>query len=65
VLLLAVSVVGSVWLPALLVVPSTYVLAMLIAGVFLAGSAWRVSAALVTMHVTWGYGFLTGSRKRS
>ena len=65
VLLSAVSVVGSVWLPALLVVPSTYVLAMLIAGVFLAGSAWRVSAALVTMHVTWGYGFLTGSRKRS
>jgi hypothetical protein len=53
--------IGSVWIPTLLIVPSAYVLVLLVAGVVLDGSAWRVASALMTMHFSWGVGFLAGA----
>lgn len=65
VLLLATSIVASIWLPASLLIPAGYLIAMLLVGMFLAGSAWRIAAALVTMHLAWGLGFLAGSDSTS
>lgn len=56
---LAVSLAASVWLPWMPVFPGAYLLTLLAAGF----PRWRKSAALMTMHLAWGLGFLSGARK--
>lgn len=59
VVILAVSLIISVWWPWALVVSAVYGLAVGVAGVLGDASAWRTALALATMHVSWGLGFLT------
>ncbi|HUF16210.1 MAG TPA: glycosyltransferase family 2 protein [Acidimicrobiia bacterium] len=57
--ILTISVVGSVWAPALLVVPAAYATTLLAAGAAGSGTLWRVALAIATMHVSWGSGFIS------
>jgi glycosyltransferase involved in cell wall biosynthesis len=57
---LAISLVASIWWPITLVAPILYILASIAVSVNADGGLWRVTAALVTMHISWGVGFLTG-----
>jgi len=56
--ILATSLVASIWIPLLLVVPAGYVAGLLLVGMTAGASPWRVAAALATMHLSWGFGFL-------
>lgn len=60
VLVLVVSLVAAIWWPVTLVAPILYVLASIAVSVGAGGSLWRVSASLVTMHISWGLGFIIG-----
>lgn len=57
---LLVSLIISVWVPAALLVPGAYVAGLLVVGVSAGENPLRVAAALTTMHLAWGWGFLTG-----
>lgn len=57
---LAVSLLGSVLLPVLVSGPILYLLAMAVAGATTGASSSRVALALVSMHLSWGCGFLSG-----
>jgi succinoglycan biosynthesis protein ExoA len=57
-LTLLASLIVSIWWPAVLIVPLAYVVALLGIGLASSGGALRVAAALATMHLSWGWGFL-------
>ena len=57
--LVAALFVSFWWKPVLLIV-LLYGVSMLIAGAPARGGFWRVALALITMHLSWGAGFLTG-----
>jgi len=59
---LAVVMVASVWWSPALLVLVLYGATMLAAGVSARASVWRVASALMTMHLSWGTGFLIGAR---
>jgi len=62
--MLAVSLVAGIWWPPAWLIPAGYALALIVVG--LAGlprlgiSSLGVPAALATMHLSWGLGFLSG-----
>lgn len=60
--LLAASLILSLWYPAVLLLHMTYGLGLLGAGLALDANPLRVAAALATMHMSWGIGFLAGKR---
>jgi glycosyltransferase involved in cell wall biosynthesis len=60
VIAVVVSILVSFWVPTALLLVAVYLLVMLLAGL----PSWRKSAALVTMHLAWGLGFLVGGRRR-
>ncbi|HEY6629719.1 MAG TPA: glycosyltransferase family 2 protein [Acidimicrobiia bacterium] len=64
VVLTAVSVVAGLWWPAAWAVPLGYLAALVLIGLTklpsLGGAALAVPAALATMHLSWGLGFLIG-----
>ncbi len=57
-LTLLVALIGSIWWPVALLLPLVYVIELLLVGVASPGGALRVAAALATMHLSWGWGFL-------
>lgn len=57
---LVVSTVASAFVPPLIFVPLTYLLGVVVAGLASKRHSLRVSAALATMHLSWGVGFLAG-----
>ncbi len=57
---LVVSTVASAFVPPLIFVPLTYLLGVVVVGLASKRPSLRVSAALATMHVSWGVGFLAG-----
>ena len=61
VVVLATALVVSIWLPIALVIPVGYAVMLLIAG--LTNGSPRSALALATMHVAWGLGFLSASRR--
>jgi cellulose synthase/poly-beta-1,6-N-acetylglucosamine synthase-like glycosyltransferase len=64
VLVLGGSLIGSIWWPGLVVIPLFYVAALLTAGAMSKSSPLRVAAALATMHLSWGWGFVDGGGRR-
>lgn len=56
--IVATSLIGSIWVPLLLLVPFGYAVGLLFVGVSAGASPWRVAAALATIHLSWGFGFL-------
>lgn len=58
VVLLGASLIASIFIPAALLVVAGYLLSVFI-GTF---PRWRTSLALITMHLSWGVGFLSGSQ---
>ncbi len=64
VVLLAVSIVAGLWWAPIWVLPVGYLVALLLIGLVklpnLGGAALAMSAALATMHLSWGLGFLIG-----
>lgn len=57
---LAGSILLSIWWPLALLAPAGYLVVVLTAGVATRVSPLRTAAAIVTMHVSWGIGFLSG-----
>ncbi len=57
-LTLLVSLIVSIWFPAALLLPVAYVTVLVVVGLVSSGGALRVAAALATMHLSWGWGFL-------
>lgn len=64
VLAMAASAIVSLWWPLAILIPLLYGIAMLGAGFATEASPWRVALALVTMHLSWGTGFLIGTDSR-
>lgn len=62
VLVLVGSLVTSIWYPVTLVIPVAYGVALLIAGIGTRANALRTAAALATLHLYWGMGFLSQRR---
>jgi succinoglycan biosynthesis protein ExoA len=62
VLVLASSLLLSLVWPITLIVPIGYLLTLTVVSLGSSVSFWRVAAALATMHVSWGLGFLSGRR---
>lgn len=62
VVMLIAALIVSIWLPAVLLVPLFYVVALVAVGISSESSAIRVASALGTMHLSWGLGFLFGRR---
>ena len=60
VLMLAGCLLGALWLPQLLAGIGAYALGLVGAGAASGYSPLRVAAALATMHLSWGAGFLVG-----
>jgi succinoglycan biosynthesis protein ExoA len=60
-LALLASLIVSIWLPVALLVPALYVAGLLAVGVATRNPV-RVATALATMHLAWGWGFLTAGR---
>jgi succinoglycan biosynthesis protein ExoA len=60
-LALLASLIVSIWLPVALLVPALYVAGLLAVGVGTRNPV-RVATALATMHLAWGWGFLTAGR---
>ncbi len=60
---LAAAVVVSLWWSPALLVLVLYGGTMLAAGVSARASVWRVALALITMHLSWGTGFLVGATR--
>jgi succinoglycan biosynthesis protein ExoA len=60
VLVLVLAFVISLIWPVALIVPAGYLLALTMISLGRSASFWRVAAALATMHVSWGVGFLSG-----
>jgi succinoglycan biosynthesis protein ExoA len=54
----AAGLIGAIWWRALLVIPATYLIGLLVAGIASGRPSMRVSLALATMHLSWGIGFL-------
>jgi succinoglycan biosynthesis protein ExoA len=53
----------SIWMPAALLILLAYTTALVLVGLTIqAKSAIRVAAALATMHLSWGWGFLLPDR---
>lgn len=67
VLVLALSLLASIWSLWLLAIPAAYLLALVAIGLISARrigvSALLVPAALAVMHLSWGIGFLLGHTK--
>lgn len=61
---LSAAVIISFWWKFALLVLLLYGASMLAAGIASRGSSWRTGLALITMHLSWGAGFLTGSVRR-
>lgn len=61
-LVLLASLVISIWLPLALLVALLYLIGLLVVGFTTGGNPLRVATALATMHLAWGWGFLTGNR---
>jgi succinoglycan biosynthesis protein ExoA len=61
-LTLLASLIVSIWWPAVLILPVAYVVALLGVGLTSPRGALRVAAALATMHLGWGWGFLVPRR---
>ncbi|MFP3881978.1 MAG: glycosyltransferase family 2 protein [Actinomycetota bacterium] len=61
-LALLASLVTSIWQPLALLGPVLYVAGLLAVGVSTRRNPLRVAMALATMHLAWGWGFLTGDR---
>ena len=59
---LVASLVASVWFPPVLAVLVAYATGMVMAGAVTDASPLRVAAALATMHLSWGVGFLLGDK---
>lgn len=57
---LVIATVASVFIPPLIFVPLLYLLGIVLAGLASERHSLRVSAALATMHLSWGLGFLVG-----
>lgn len=57
---LAGSILLSIWWPLALLAPAGYLVVVLTAGVATRVSPLRTATAIVTMHVSWGIGFLSG-----
>jgi hypothetical protein len=55
---LTTALIFSIWIPWLLIIPLAYGVGLILAGVRAAGSPLRIGAALATMHLSWGLGFL-------
>ncbi len=56
-----VAWLGAVAWPWLAVFPLAYVAAVFVAGLTTSSpSSWKTAAALITMHFSWGWGFLRG-----
>lgn len=58
-LVLLASLMVSIWLPVALLVPALYMAGLLAVGVSTRRDPLRVATALATMHMAWGWGFLT------
>jgi len=57
---ITLALMASILWPAALLLPAVYVLSILAASLGRRAPLWRVASALVVMHVSWGFGFLTG-----
>lgn len=62
VVVLLTSLVVSIWVPVALTMTAAYALGLLVVGLASGVNALGVAAALGTMHLSWGWGFLTGNR---
>jgi len=60
VITLVAATIASVFVPPLIFVPLAYVGGVVMAGLASDPHSLRVSAALITMHLSWGSGFLIG-----
>lgn len=64
VLMLAGSLIGSIWWPSLLVFPAAYLLGLVVVGLIsiprVGTPALLMPVALAIMHLSWGVGFLVG-----
>lgn len=58
VMTLGASLLVSLWLPVVLLIPLAYVVALLGAGVVSRSGTLRTATALGVMHLSWGWGFL-------
>jgi hypothetical protein len=56
---LAASLLASIWAPVFLLVPVAYLLGLVTVSLGAGSGAWRMAAALGTMHLSWGLGFLS------
>ena len=62
-LLLLAALIVSVWIPLALLLPTGYLVGLLVVGFSSRAGAWRVASALATMHLSWGWGFLSSIRR--
>ncbi|HET8738609.1 MAG TPA: glycosyltransferase family 2 protein [Acidimicrobiia bacterium] len=56
---LMLALVASLWIPWFLLIPAAYLLGLLAVGLGAGRDALRMAAALGTMHISWGLGFLS------
>ncbi len=60
-LLLLAALIVSVWAPLALLLPLGYLVGLLVVGLSSRAGAGRVALALATMHLSWGWGFLSST----
>ena len=60
--LLAGTILVSIWAPIALLFPATYAISLVAVGLTSKRSPVPVAIALATMHLSWGLGFLRGGR---
>lgn len=58
------SLIVSIWLPWLLLIPVAYAVGLVVVGISAGSGVFRVAGALATMHLSWGWGFITSGRKQ-
>jgi glycosyltransferase involved in cell wall biosynthesis len=56
---LALALVASLWIPWFLLIPAAYLLGLVVVSLGAGPDALRMAAALGTMHISWGLGFLS------
>ena len=56
---LMLALVASLWIPWFLLIPAAYLLGLLAVSLGAGRDALRMAAALGTMHISWGLGFLS------